>query len=378
MPKQIGILMGRRKPNLRPRERKNRNLPAFDNTLKPSRDDLPKPKKSGDLYYLPKKIGTRLYQKSALGKLCDDGGILLNSEEVMFCHWHRHVPLPSNMWYDDQCKKNTDFLHKSILFQHIREGGVQLVPVENSEEWTQISPSEHTQYLKWRKDQNPKEDYPESQVIWVRSSNKIDWKIIEKWVDECQKTSTWPELYVIDDEFDVTMYLLKPVNPNGDLYTWQDLSDDNKKWIADALTKIEGYEQGVFIRTNEWPLTQLGLQHASGVFLRDEELNFLLQVSGVNSDIEDRIFSDLISRGLLIRPGFKYGTLWRAYDKDMKETHAEWLIQPESLSPKTWESLCLSIRLAEGVNKTWTLAIDTEKIKYLGMKRILPDKVLQF
>lgn len=378
MSKQIRCFMGRRKTNLRPRERKNRNLPAFDSTLKPSRTDIPLPVRSGEYWYLPKKIGTRLYQKSAIGKLCDDGGILLNNEEVMFCHWHRHVPLPSETWYDDQFQNNPDFLHNSILFEYIRGGGVQLVPAENYHEWTGVTPSNHTQYLKWRKDQNPKEDPPESQVKWVKSSSNIDWYLIREWVQECNKSSTWPELYVIDDEFDVTMYLIAFVNPKGDLQTWNSMSNESKNVIIDAIDKLELTDNGAFLRIDNWPLQQIGLQHASGVYLRSEELSYLMHITGKESSFDDVVYSELINRGLLIRPGFKYGSLWRAYDKSMKETHAEWLIQPDNLSPKTWESLCLSVRLAEGVNKTWTLAFNNEEIKFLGIKRILPDKKLEF
>ena len=41
----------------------------------------------------------------------------------------------------------------------------------------------------------------------------------------------------------------------------------------------------------------------------------------------------------------------------MKETHADWLVQPPKNAPINLESLCLSVRLAEGVNKLWTQVI---------------------
>ena len=81
----------------------------------------------------------------------------------------------------------------------------------------------------------------------------------------------------------------------------------------------------------------------------------------------------------MIRPGFKYGTKWRVYDQSMKETHADWLIQPPENAPLNLESLCLSVRLAEGVNKLWTQVIKSnEDCKFIGIKRILPDKKLIF
>jgi hypothetical protein len=379
MCKQFGKTMGRGKHNLKPRARPNRNLPAFDKSLVQSRTDLPIPKAVDGYWYVPEKLGSRLHQKSSLGILVEDGGVLLNSEEVIFCHWHRHVPLPSEDWFENQIKNDKEFLHRSILFEYIRGGGVQLVPVENSQLWEK-EPSKHSHFLKWRKDQKPAIEPPESQVMWARANSPINWEQILQWVNDCSKANTFPELYIIDDEFDVTMYLLKEISPSGNLDSWDDLDSVEKTSILSMIQEIEYSSDGGFLRTNEWFWEQIGVPHASGIYFSTEELHYLNALNDSEDAVADEsIYQILVSRGLLVRPGFKYGTKWRVYDQSMKETHADWLIQPPENAPLNLESLCLSVRLAEGVNKLWTQVIKSnEDCKFIGIKRILPDKKLVF
>ena len=64
-------------------------------------------------WFLPAPLSNRLYQKSALGRPVD-GGIILTNEEVMFCHWHRHVPVDSD-WVENQLQKNQILLTKQLL-----------------------------------------------------------------------------------------------------------------------------------------------------------------------------------------------------------------------------------------------------------------------
>ena len=68
----------------------------------------------------------------------------------------------------------------------------------------------------------------------------------------------------------------------------------------------------------------------------------------------------LASQRLLLRPGFKYGCLWRAYETGISVEHAPWLIQPVHDAPTNWEGICLAVRLAEGVNKRWLCASQFE------------------
>ena len=80
----------------KPRARPTRPI-GLSNEGAPSKPN-PYPIPHTDGWFIPSPLSNRLYQKSALGKPLD-GGITLTDEEVMFCHWHRHVPLEEG-WVD--------------------------------------------------------------------------------------------------------------------------------------------------------------------------------------------------------------------------------------------------------------------------------------
>ena len=115
-------------------------------------------------------------------------------------------------------------------------------------------------------------------------------------------------------------------------------------------TAIEG---GHFVsHGTTWPLPAIGLPHFSGRYLRGEEYRAIMG----EERPEDVLYAELLSKGLLLRPGFKYGCRWRAYEEGIEVAHAPWLVQPEGDAPKNWEEVCLAVRLAEGVNKRWICA----------------------
>jgi tRNA splicing endonuclease len=75
-----------------------------------------------------------------------------------------------------------------------------------------------------------------------------------------------------------------------------------------------------------------------------------------------------------MRPGFKYGCRWRVYSTSVEEDHAPWLMQMEQDAPSNWEGVCLSVRLAEGVNKGWVIAIKRSSWNFLVISRHLPGR----
>jgi tRNA-intron endonuclease len=88
-----------------------------------------------------------------------------------------------------------------------------------------------------------------------------------------------------------------------------------------------------------------------------------------------RLYDDLMHRGVVLRPGFKYGTQWRIYDSAVGEAHAPWLLLPVESAPQTWYAACLSVRLAEGVHKAWICAShDRSGWSYLQVQRWLPGR----
>ena len=83
-----------------------------------------------------------------------------------------------------------------------------------------------------------------------------------------------------------------------------------------------------------------------------------------------RIYSDLRDRGLIVKTGFKYGTHFRVYVKDI-EHHAPYLVHavPDKYTG-TWPEISRGVRLAHGVKKEFLLAEASKPPKYLKIKRV--------
>ena len=50
----------------------------------------------------PRETRPALVRKEQVGRLDGDGNLVLSSEEVLFCHWNRHVSLPSEAWLEEE------------------------------------------------------------------------------------------------------------------------------------------------------------------------------------------------------------------------------------------------------------------------------------
>ena len=176
------------------------------------------------------------------------------------------------------------------------------------------------------------------------------------------------ELCVIDEEFDTTVYHLSMAQPNGNQLLFSQLDANQREHLVGACQKGVEVEGGYFVKhAGAWPLPAVGLQHFSGRYLRGEEYRYLVG----RSEQEDNLYAALVNAGLLLRPGFKYGCRWRAYEEGIEVAHAPWLVQPESEAPQTWEEVCLAVRLAEGVNKRWICARQHDDgYSFLNIKRI--------
>jgi len=83
-----------------------------------------------------------------------------------------------------------------------------------------------------------------------------------------------------------------------------------------------------------------------------------------------KIYSDLRDRGLIVKTGFKYGTHFRVYVRDI-EHHAPYLVHavPDNYVG-TWPEISRGVRLAHGVKKDFLLAEASDPPKYLKVKRV--------
>ena len=121
--------MGGRERTYRPRARTVRSLDEARSSNAPPSQPLPAPEMRKGGWFLPDPLSQRLHQKSALGRRTE-GGVLLSPEEVMFCHWYRHVPLPNGTrWFDEQLADDPSLIQRTIALDVLRNGGERVVPV---------------------------------------------------------------------------------------------------------------------------------------------------------------------------------------------------------------------------------------------------------
>ena len=311
-----------RKSKPRPRPTRPIGLSSEGSPTKPN----PIPVKMGDGWFLSAPLSNRLYQKSALGKPVD-GGIILTSEEIMFCHWHRHVPLEDG-WVEEQLQLDPDFAHKAVAYDVVRSAGEKVVPISGK-------------WLRWSRESHPNKGDAHAEVRWARAREDLEIDDLLDWIESVSSKDMNAEFAIVDDEMDVTMYRMELIEPQGNL---------------------------VPATRDNYPL--LGVEHLSRKFLRDDELDW---INGEENRTTD-LFDELNSRGLLMRPGFKYGCRWRVYSTRVEDDHAPFLMQMEEDSPKNWEGVCLSVRLAEGVNKGWVIAVNRGGWKFLLIRRHLPGR----
>ena len=369
--------MGRHKRTFTPRVRTTRPLGVPLSPNKAPAVPLAPPVLKDGKWYIEAPLSSRLHQKSALGKTDSEGGCSLTNEEVLFCHWHRHVPLPSEDWFVDAIRHDPDLVARSVAFDVSRSGGELVVPVTNIPTKRGFNPPSTTWALRWNREQIFTKEDPVAHVRWAWTTDDVDWNELEQWTRNVTSKGMLAELFVIDEELEVTMYRLSFAEIQGDQPTWDSLDATEQNNLAELWASRIPREDGWFIPfVGDWPWASLGIEHHSGQHLRAEEGQWLqAKLTGLDVDEHLRLYDDLMHRGVVLRPGFKYGTQWRIYDSAVGEAHAPWLLLPVESAPQTWYAACLSVRLAEGVHKAWICASnDRSGWSYLQVQRWLPGR----
>ena len=366
--------MARHSRKFTPRERNRRPLGLENQANKPPSTPLAPAVERDGFWYIAAPLASRLHQKSALGQTTSDGGILLTLEEVMFCHWNRHVPLASDDWFVNNVASTTSAISAAVVFDVARSGGEKLVPAAHLQGRKDLCDS--TWAMRWQRDSNPNKAAPNAQCRFANTTDSLDMMELLNWAEQVTDLGQIPELYVVDEEMDVTMYRLNKIELSGQQITIEQLSKSQIDKLGNAWASRIQRENGWYIIGDDWPLPSLGQEQMSGRLLRNEEgvwLENKLNSSSSSSGIES-LFNHLMSQGCILRPGFKYGCRWRVYDESVASAHAPWLLQELSDVSSTWEGICLSVRLAEAVHKEWVCAIDDGGWKFLSMRRWLPGK----
>lgn len=354
---------------LRPRARDSR--PVLHLGSKESESLKAAPEKCDLGWRIETPVSSRLWQKSALGMTVDNGAIILKPSEVLYCHWHRNIALPSTDFIAQMLSADERFLHESVALEAVRLGGEILLLQQGKQDFGKIHPE--TWGLRWDRTDHPSKGPPIAQVRWFISTDTLNLENVLDWVDYVEEQGQRAEVVVVDPEYDCTIYLMTRANPVGNMQAPSKINSDEWNKIHDLLKKSTQGAEGIFINSLEWPLQNLGLKQAGGVCLDNVEASWLeTKVAGGTLTGEVHILDSLLEQGLLARPGFKYGCKWRVYDSPVGEGHAPWLLSTPEQKPRSWDEACLRARLAAGVNKLWISAmLLQEELVFLGMERIL-------
>ncbi len=368
----LPINMGRQSRKYVPRVRTKRPVGLETDASQSPSKPHPSPIEENGKWFLPNPLAARLHQKSGLGLLTQNG-VLMNPVEVMFCHWNRHIPVTEN-WVSERVGEDEDFIAKSVVFDVARSGGEIVIPSDNLANDKFVN---GTFAVKWSRNKSHFNSESLSQIRWFWASENVDWTELITWVNAVLASEDLPEVFVIDDEMDITMYRISYEVVSGNQGHWSDLSTEEISTVRDLMGSMIPTPSGCFIEgSSHWPLKSIGVEHLSGINLRQEEINWIS--TKLTGDVQqEALFSYLTELGCVLRPGFKYGCKWRVYDDDVAKSHAPWLLQPMTEAPVSWEQTCLSVRLAEGVHKKWVCGLkeDIGDWKFLHIKRWLPGRV---
>ncbi len=294
----------------------------------------------------------RLFDKSAIGRMGVENSLLLHPSEVIFCVRHRHM-ITGEGWIEEMLREDDTLLHQAAALEAMRVPGEKVILRENIEHVAlNVIVSEGSWALRWGRGAKVKSDLPESEVIWVREFEPIDYSRLFHWACEVNSLGRIAEVLIVDEEFGVTTYRVSPEEPRGihppiDFDAMNDLNEELVKTGCGAL----------YIGSQKLPV-QLASPLPEGAWLEDDEVALLCESSGHAESVA--LLKAVLARGLLPRSGFKYGTRWRLYESEIGERHAEWLLQPYWLAPRDWGQACLAARLANGVHKTWLCGLRIE------------------
>ncbi len=307
----------------------------------------------------------RLWNKSAIGRRINNNDLLLSPAEVIFCCNHRHLDWPSENWLEKESEKNPDLINEAIILEALRVPGNKIILTENLQKNQDFIFNEKTWGLRWNSNNHPRDDKPESEVIWFHSSEYIEMNELLIWAIDVGSRNRIAEVLIVDNEQAVVTYNITSENPMGELLP----PNEEEKIFISKLENIKIDRGTLYFGFDKWPSEQLGIDYQNGRIIDEVAEEYLFKDKEDYSEITE-VFADLLERGLHPRPGFKYGTEWRCYDKKIGTDHAPWLVVDPSKNIMTWESACLASRLASGVNKIWLLPLKNKKLwSYLGIIR---------
>lgn len=193
---------------------------------------------------------------------------------------------------------------------------------------------------------NSNEEYSDPFLV-IREDDSIEWNELAGRGDF--------NFLIIDDEFDLTAYTLRAIELAGENNS-PFMEGGDYSGTADLL-----FDRGSF---PDW----VGVDFGKWKYLNRYEHGYIFKANGAET-VEQVVYNDLVSKGFIIRTGFKYGSNFRIYSKGM-ENHAEFLVHvfPEI---EQWYRISRAVRVAHAVRKKMIFCGKYHnRILYLKIERL--------
>ncbi len=311
----------------------------------------------GSGWILKGSSAARLYERGFLGERLSSTKIRLSSAELAHAIDHRGVPQPSPRWLSKALADDPGALHAGLAFSSLRGPGDLVLLRSRSD----VECSDKTWCLRWARGERPRSADPIAEIRWISASQMCDWGLELDWAREVHKAGRTSEVAVVDDEGSVTVFDISIANPKGG-HVPPIVNDPNVLHMLEKSLELGRHTvHGLWVPDEVgWSIESLGVGVRGGRVLERTEVEWMkwLLRNRPSPERNDPVglLDELICRGLLLRPGFKYGTRWRAYDCEVGDGHAPWLIAHVDEAPRDWNAACRASRLASGVRKAWLIA----------------------
>ena len=233
-------------------------------------------------------------------------------------------------------------------------------------------------------------------IYMVRAVSERSSFDIATYTGEVSETETRGKelLYgVVDEEGDVTYYKMSHRDPRGDVPPGEKVERTQGRLVRDRVFVFDPAdslilrESGFYGKMIENVL-QLSLIEACYLVKRKEISVYSSQTGKKMSlsslkefgrktqdefDLRLKAYTDLRSRGLVVKTGFKYGTHFRAYEGSPDDSHARYLFHVVDTSNRTmWPEISRAVRLSGGVKKEFLFCRIGESVEYLEFKWFRP------
>ncbi len=198
---------------------------------------------------------------------------------------------------------------------------------------------------------------------------------------------------VVDEEGDVTYYKMSRRDPKGNVpprektERTQGLLVRDRIFVFDPNDSLLLRDSGFYGKMIENVL-QLSLIEACYLVKRKEISVYSSQTGKKLSltalkefgretqdefDLRLKAYTDLRSRGLVVKTGFKYGTHFRAYEGSPDDCHARYLFHVVDAANRTmWPEISRAVRLSGGVKKEFLFCRIGDSVEYLEFKWFRP------